>query len=69
MFYLNHCNVDRIWASWQCGGRPYLPDQTEPATLFRHRIDDPMFPLLTQPLTPRQTLDVGARYTYAELPR
>ena len=69
VFYLNHCNVDRIWAGWQQQHRAYLPDQTEPAALFRHRINDPMFALLTQPLTPRQTLDVTARYTYDNLPQ
>jgi tyrosinase len=44
VFYLNHCNVDRIWAAWQAGtgDRTYLPRDSEPATLFRHRTSDPL---------------------------
>jgi tyrosinase len=70
VFYLNHCNVDRIWAAWQVPPRPidsYLPGMTEPATLLGHRIDDDMFSLLTDPVTPRQMLDVSDFYSYDTL--
>lgn len=68
VFYLNHCNVDRIWASWlQRNGSAYVPDQTAPSTLRGHRIDDAMNALLSNPVTPRQMLDVGDFYSYDAL--
>ena len=69
VFYLNHCNEDRIWAAWQATfpGSPYLPDQTAPADLLGHRIDDDMYSLLTSPVTPRQMLVPSDFYTYDDL--
>lgn len=71
-FYLNHCNVDRIWAAWQHDGHAnaYAPKQTAPKTLLRHRIDDPMFSIFDPNRngpTPRQMLDVSSIYTYDSL--
>jgi tyrosinase len=70
IFYLNHCNVDRVWAAWQARfpAAPYLPDSTAPADLTGHRIDDPMHALLSQPVTPRQMLEVTDFYSYDTLP-
>lgn len=69
-FYLNHCNVDRIWESWQVSqGRVYEPSQNESAQLSGHRIDDPMYSILTsQAVTPADVLDVSQLYTYDVLP-
>jgi tyrosinase len=69
VFYLNHCNEDRIWAAWQDAhpNSPYLPDQTASAELDGHRIDDDMYALLTNPITPRQMLDPSDFYTYDTL--
>ncbi|MGH2732017.1 MAG: tyrosinase family protein, partial [Actinomycetota bacterium] len=69
VFYLNHCNVDRIWAAWQAPRRidSYLPDMTAPAALLGHRIDDDMYALLSDPVTPRQMLDVSDIYSYDTL--
>lgn len=69
VFYLNHCNEDRIWAAWQTqpGVSSYLPDQTAPTDLLGHRIDDPMYALLSDPVTPRQMLEVTDFYTYDTL--
>jgi tyrosinase len=68
VFYLNHCNVDRIWESWlQLRGAAYVPEQTETGDLTGHRIDDDMFALISDPITPRQTLDVSDFYTYDTL--
>ncbi len=68
VFYLNHCNVDRIWEAWLVqNNRVYVPDQTAPSDLQGHRIDDPMFSLISQPATPRQMLDVSSFYTYDTL--
>lgn len=69
VFYLNHANEDRIWEGWmRRHGRSYLPGPGEPATLLGHRLDDEMFALLSEPLTPRQVLDVAALSSYDVLP-
>ncbi len=68
VFYLNHCNVDRIWMTWiQRHGATYVPDQAAPDTLRGHRIDDAMHALLSDPVTPRQMLDVDDFYSYDTL--
>ena len=69
VFYLNHCNEDRIWAAWQQQhpDSPYLPDQTASEELRGHRIDDDMLSLLTTPTTPRQMLNPSDFYTYDTL--
>jgi tyrosinase len=68
VFYLNHCNVDRIWAAWlQDNGSTYVPDQSVSDALRGHRIDDAMNALLSDPVTPRQMLDVDDFYSYDTL--
>jgi tyrosinase len=68
VFYLNHCNVDRIWQAWlDRHGETYVPGRTASTQLRGHRIDDAVNSLLTQPVTPRQMLDVSSRYTYDTL--
>lgn len=69
-FYLNHCNVDRIWEKWlSTNGRTYVPDATSSSSLAGHRIDDPIVsPLGGGAMTPRQVLDVSAIYGYDVLP-
>jgi tyrosinase len=68
VFYLNHCNEDRIWAAWlEDNGSTYVPDQSAPDALRGHRIDDAMNSLLSDPLTPRQMLDVDDFYNYDTL--
>jgi tyrosinase len=65
VFYLNHCNVERIWAAWlQLDGSNYIPDQNAFNTLYGHRIDDSINAFLSRPVTPRQMLDVGDFYSY-----
>jgi tyrosinase len=68
VFFLNHCNEDRIWESWmKKNGRVYRPTMTAPADLLGQRIDDP----ISSPdstTTPRAVLDVSSVYTYDELP-
>ena len=51
VFFLNHCNVDRIWAAWQAAfpASTYLPDGTVSVDLKGHRIDDEMHALLSSP--------------------
>jgi len=68
VFFLNHCNVDRLWESWMSrNGRVYVPDMTAGADLKGHRIDDPISSPLGRSATPRETLDVSAIYEYDAL--
>jgi tyrosinase len=69
VFYLNHCNVDRIWAALQASASnpPYVPDNSAGTTLQGHRIDDQMYALLSSPVTPGQMLDVQSFYSYDSL--
>jgi tyrosinase len=76
VFYLNHCNVDRIWEDWQQrhGNPPYLPDETTGTSALRgHRRNDWLFGITTSDLfdpiyhgrvRPADLLDVSARYVY-----
>jgi tyrosinase len=68
-FYLNHCNVDRIWAAQQAKPQspPYAPTNAESASLLGHRLDDQMYALLSSPQTPKQMLNVTQYYTYDSL--
>jgi tyrosinase len=70
VFYLNHCNVDRIWEAWQdAHGRSYEPADNASAELLGHRLTDAMHSLLTsQPVTPADVLDLRDLYTYDALP-
>ena len=69
VFYLNHCNVDRIWESWlTTHGRTYLPDMSAGTALKGHRIDDAIASPLGSGGTPRTVLDVSQNYSYDVLP-
>ena len=67
VFFLNHCNVDRLWAVWRSAnpGRPYLPPANASPELFRHRRNDPLNSILTQ-MQPRpaDVLNVSNIYDY-----
>ena len=69
-FFLNHCNVDRVWAAWQDRHptRPYLPTANAPNDLFRHRRNDPLHSMLTNDqVTPGDMLNVSIYYSYDNL--
>lgn len=72
VFYLNHCNVDRIWERWmqpppEGHGRIYVPAQSEPASLRGHRLNDTLNSLLSGTTTPAEMLDISEFYTYDAL--
>jgi tyrosinase len=75
VFYLNHCNVDRIWQDWQSrhGNPPYLPDKSAGSSLRGHRLNDLLFaitrsnlfdPIYRGRVRPADLLDVSGRYVY-----
>jgi len=68
VFYMNHCNVDRIWESWMAQhGRSYLPLQSAPPLLKGHRINDQMSSLISPPMKPADVLDMTSIYVYDSL--
>ena len=70
VFYLNHCNVDRIWEGYmKFRGRHYQPDMFAGVDLTGHRIDDAVVSPLGGSATPRQLLDASMEYTYDVLPQ
>ena len=75
VFYLNHCNVDRIWAGWLQihNNPPYVPNANAATALSRHRLNDLLFEITTSDLfdpiyrgrvRPLNLLDPSARYIY-----
>ncbi len=72
VFFLNHCNVDRVWEAWQQPppkghGRTYAPPQSAPAALKGHRLNDKLASLISGTTTPKQMLNVSQIYTYDSL--
>lgn len=72
IFFLNHCNVDRLWAQWQAASPAniYVPTGTSAAddVLFRHRSNDPLYSILTQVQPAVSAMDdVDRFYAYDSL--
>ena len=68
VFFLNHCNVDRIWESWMIHhDRTYEPGDGTPDAPSGHRIDDDLIAPLGQSATPRQVLYPSVWYSYDSL--
>lgn len=71
IFFLHHCNVDRIWESWMSiFGRVYVPDMTASQDLLGHRIEDPLvspFDANQSPTSISDVLDVANIYSYDHL--
>lgn len=66
VFFLNHCNVDRIWEAWMANeGRKYRPLAGEGPV--GHRIDDLMVAIIGEGLRPSEVLDPSAWYSYDSL--
>lgn len=73
VFWLHHCNIDRLWAEWQSENatEDYLPPSGTPDVVAGHGLDDPMPPWDNEgtPPTPRSVLDHHSLgYTYDNEP-
>lgn len=68
VFYLNHCNEDRIWESWMSReGLEYRPLDEDADAPQGHRLDDAMVALLGDSLRPADVLDPTDWYVYDKL--
>lgn len=66
VFYLNHCNEDRIWEAWMVArGRTYRP--LAGVGPVGQRINSPMVSPFGASRTPAQVLNMTAIYTYDSL--
>ena len=65
VFFLNHCNVDRIWEAWmKKNGRVYLPGDDASSELKGHRLHDDLSSLISAPTTPAAVLDSTQQFVY-----
>ena len=62
VFFLHHCNVDRIWADWQ-SANPTVGYEPQAAGPQGHNVGDPMFPwdgvATPDTVTPGDVLSLG----------
>lgn len=75
VFYLNHCNVDRIWSAWikKYNNPQYLPGDNASDDVRGHRLSDQMHslvgdnlfdPLYSGNARPKDFLNVSSIYEY-----
>lgn len=62
VFFLHHCNIDRIWAFWQTrnGAGTYAPGAGASANLTSHRRNDQLFQLAGDATPPVTVADMLA---------
>jgi len=69
VFYLHHCNVDRIWSAWQAR-RPeaiYQPAAEAPEALLFHRAGDALYTFFDEQVTPTDMWSHTEQYQYDRL--
>jgi tyrosinase len=66
VFFLNHCNVDRLWTAWQQKhpNIPYLPGSNAAASLKFHRLSDKLFSVFSNAPKVSDLPDVADVYAY-----
>jgi tyrosinase len=69
VFFLNHCNVDRLWAAWQqkYPNASYLPGGNAPAALKYHRLTDKLYSVFPNAPKVSDMIDVADIYSYDTL--
>lgn len=70
VFYLHHCNIDRIWEAWKKRNptKPYLPAANATGTnLIGHRAGDRIASIFPNPPKISELWNVSAKYTYDTL--
>ena len=68
VFYLNHCNEDRIWEVWMSPGPPrYRPVAGDVVAPSGHLLTDELMTLLGDPKKPSDLLDLSTTYVYDSL--
>jgi tyrosinase len=68
VFFLNHCNVDRVWEAWmQRNGRVYLPGRNTAGAPDGQRLNDPIQSPFGRSTTPARVLNMTRSYTYDSL--
>ncbi|MDH3664395.1 MAG: tyrosinase family protein [Alphaproteobacteria bacterium] len=66
VFFLNHCNVDRLWEHWMAeNDRQYEPGPGRGSA--GHRLDSVMFSIFGDRMTPADVLDPTPWYSYDTL--
>jgi tyrosinase len=68
VFYLNHCNVDRIWERWmQLRGRQYQPTNNTAGAPVGQRLNDPIPTPFGASVTAASLLNMTSIYTYESM--
>jgi tyrosinase len=69
VFYLHHCNVDRIWSAWQSRWpeSQYVPAADAPEELAFHRLNDALYTFFDERVSPADMLRHDTLYTYDTL--
>jgi len=69
VFFLHHCNIDRIWASWQEAhpDAPYIPGSDASDALAFHRLEDALYTIFNERVTIDDMLHYRTYYDYDRL--
>ena len=69
VFFLHHCNIDRIWAAWQARypNAAYVPGNAASVDLLLHRVGDRMHNSFGIGLPISEMVDYTQYYDYDSL--